>query len=157
MADSAQEGTVAMYLRVARTANEALGKIAGHLGMKQSAVTNVILRFVLWPDWFVDWQRHVETLRSVVAREKPDLACMADFNHEEWQEHYATFKRLEELGLIEQFDHTPSLSESGRIICTFHVTDAGRVIAQLFEESGMTKAVRDDELTKPQDGEPMAS
>jgi hypothetical protein len=147
-----------MYLRVASTANDALNDIAGALDMKLSAVANVILRFVMRPDWFNDWSQHVDTLRAVVKRERPDLACMADFAQKEWLERSGTFKRLAEMGLIEHLDFSTSLSDSGRVICTFRVTDAGRVIARLFEESGMTKTVSDDELsTKSNDGQPVAS
>lgn len=157
MAQDTQDATVSMYLRVPRTANEALAEIACLLDMKLSAVANVIFRFVMRPDWFVDWPQHVETLRSVAKRERGDLACMADFTIKEWQQRAATFKRLAEMGLIEGLDFSTSLSDSGRVICTFRVTDAGRVIAKLFAETGMTKAVRADELAKPEDDVSMAS
>jgi hypothetical protein len=157
MAEGGQAETVSMYLRVPRTANEALSEIASLLDMKLSAVANAIFRFVMRPDWFVDWPQHVETLRGVVKRDRADLACMADFTVEDWQRRAATFKRLAEMGLIERLDFSTSLSDSGRVICTFNVTDAGRVIAKLFDETGMTKTVRADELLKPDDEAPMAS
>jgi hypothetical protein len=155
MAETGQEGTVSMYLRVPRTANESLNEIAELLDMKLSAVANAIFRFVMRPDWFKDWPAHVETLRNVVARDRRDTACLADFSIEDWQERSATFKRLGDMGLIEGLDFTKS--DSGRVICTFRVTDAGRVIAKLFEETGMTEAVRPDELLKPESESPMAS
>jgi hypothetical protein len=151
-----QDSSVPMYLRVPRTANEALNEIANLLDMKLSAVANAIFRFVMRPDWFVDWPQHVETLRSLVKHERGDLACMADFTREDWQQRSGTFKRLAEMGLIEGLDFSTSVTDSGRIICTFRVTDSGRVIAKLFEESGMTLALPDDEV-KTIDEAPMAS
>jgi hypothetical protein len=157
MPENFQEGTVPMYLRVPRTANESLSEIADLLGMKMSAVTNAIFRFVMHPDWFKDWPKHVETLRTVVDRDKGETVCLADFSLEEWEGRSATYKRLAAMGLIDGLDFGASLSDSGRVICTFRVTDAGRVIAKLFEETGMTGDVPSDELLKPKNETPLAS
>jgi hypothetical protein len=152
MAGKATDQTVPVYLRMPRSASESLNEIAAALDLKPSAVANAIFRFIMYPDWFVDWKAHVDMLRKVVSRGIVDGPCQANFSVDEWLTHGPLYKKLDEMGLIENFDFSSSLSETRDIICSFSVSDAGRVIAEIFKETGITNAIGPDEFEKPSGG-----
>lgn len=152
MAEKALDPTVPVYLRMPRSASESLNEIAETLGLKPSAVANAIFRFITYPDWFVDWPAHVGMLRAVASREIDKQMCLADFSIEDWLQYRPIFKKLDEMGLIEDFDFSSSLNETRRMICTFRVSDAGRVIASIFKETGVASTIAADEFEKPSGG-----
>lgn len=153
MAEKALDPTVPVYLRMPRSASESLNEIAETLGLKPSAVANAIFRYITYPDWFVDWQEHVKMLRAVASREIDKQMHLTDFSIEDWLRHYRPmFKKLDAMGLIEDFDFSSSLNETRRIICTFRVSDAGRVIANIFKETGVASTIAADEFEKPSGG-----
>ena len=152
MAEKALDPTVPVYLRMPRSASESLSEIAETLALKPSAVANAIFRFIMHPDWFVDWPVHVDMLRAVATREIDKQMCLADFSIEDWLRYRPIFKKLDEMGLIEAFDFSSSLNETRRMICTFRVSDAGRVIASIFKETGVASAIAADEFEKPSGG-----
>ncbi len=144
---NASEASVSVYLRMPRTARNTLDEMARHLGMKPSIVTNAVFRFVTQPDWFQGWDDHVKHLRAIVAREGDGMKlCLHDFSIEEWQERRRTYDWLDKMGLIEDFGWRRSMNHSTRIICSFNVSDTGRVIALMFKESGIADPIEQDEL-----------
>jgi hypothetical protein len=151
MADKALDPTVPVYLRMPRSSSESLNEIAKMLGVKPSLVANAIFRFVMYPDWFIDWDAHVRALRSVVDRETENR-CLADFSISDWLERRPVYDKLEQMGLIEDFDFSSSVNKTRRIICTFRVSDAGRVIAEIFKETGIADTIKSDEFEKPSSG-----
>jgi len=152
MSKKATDPTIPVYLRMPRSASESLNEIANVLGLKPSAVANAIFRFITYPDWFVDWKQHVDMLRAVVDRDANNRLCSADFTIADWLVYRPVFKKLDEMGLIEDFDFSSSVSETRKIIATFRVSDAGRVIAEIFKETGIADAIAPDEFEKPARG-----
>src|ERR1700680_929424 len=122
MSDKAIDATVPVYLRMPRSSNESLNEIAKMLGLKPSSVANAIFRFIMYPDWFVGWDEHVRTLRSVANRENNNRSCLADFTISEWLERRPVYDKLEQMGLIEDFDFSPTMSGPRKMmVCTFRV------------------------------------
>jgi hypothetical protein len=153
MAEKAPDSTVPVYMRMQRSSSESLNEISKLLRLKPAAVANAIFRFVMYPDWFTDWDEHVRTLRSVVDRDAEDQSCLAGFTISEWLERRPIYDKLEKMGLIEDFDFSSSVSETRKIICTFRISDAGRVIAEIFKQTGITDAIETNELEeKPTPG-----
>lgn len=147
MTEKAVDPTVPVYLRMPRSASASLNEIADALGLKSAAVANAIFRFITYPDWFVDWPAHVDMLRAFAHRDANSQTAWADsFSIEDWLRYRPIFTKLHQMGLIEDFDFSSSLNEKRKVICTFRISDAGRVIAQIFKETGVANAIEPDEL-----------
>jgi hypothetical protein len=140
------EKSVSVYLRMPRSARNTLDEMSRHLEMKPSTVTNALFRFVTQPAWFHGWSEHVETLRAIVERDGGKKLCLHDFSFDEWQERRRTYDWLERMGLIEEFEWRRSYNHSSRVICSFKVSDAGRVVALIFKEVGISDPIDQDEF-----------
>ena len=146
MSKSASEESVSVYLRMPKSSRTTLEEMASHLRMKPSKVTNALFRFVTQPMWFEGWTEHVAELRQIVEREGSRKLCLHDFSVGEWQDRKRVFEWLDDMGLIEEFDFRPSVNYSGRVICSFKISDAGRVVAYIFSKVGVSDDIDQDEL-----------
>jgi len=158
---SASEESVSVYLRMPKSSRTTLEEMARLLDMKPSKVTNALFRFVTQPVWFEGWTEHVAELRKIVEREGSRKICLHDFSVGEWQDRKRVYQWLADMGLIEEFDFRPSVNYSQRVICSFKISDAGRVVAHIFSKVGVLDDVDQDELDEyvnmNEDGDVMAS
>jgi hypothetical protein len=143
----ATDESVSVYLRMPRTSRQTLEEMAHHLGMRPSTVTNAIFRFVTQPDWFRGWERHVTELRAIIDRQGDgSKLCLHDFSIEEWQERRQAYHWLDRMGFIEEFTSRRSVNYSKRVICSFKISDTGRVIALIFKDTGISDPIDQDDL-----------
>lgn len=149
--------TVAAYLRIPRTAHGTLSATAEHLGIPLSRVTNAVFHYMLSPLWFREgWDELVRTLREHL-EDHGDAVCLHDFTARDWQSaKKQVYSQLERVGLVEDFQWRRSSAATDRILCSFKVSEAGRVIADLYKSiGGMDDPDDDFELTD--EGDEVAS
>jgi hypothetical protein len=143
---STSEESVSVYLRMPKSSRATLEEMARHLDLKPSKVTNALFRFVTHPLWFEGWTDYVTELRAIVERQRGRKICLHDFTFDEWQDRKRMYGWLERMGLIEEFDFRRSANYARRIICSFKVSDAGRVVALIFSKVGVLDDIAQDEF-----------
>lgn len=129
------EETVAAYLRIPRSAHSTLEATAQHLELPMSRVINALFHFTFSSVPFrVEWGDLVRTLRSDLDASRNGVVLF-DFSARDWEsDKRSLYDLLERTGLVEDFHwrHTPS----ARVICSFKVSDSGRVVADIFHRIG---------------------
>jgi hypothetical protein len=142
------EESVATYLRIAKSAADTLHGTASLLGLPVSRVVNALFHFMLAPTSFQDnWEKRVRELRQAINEHTSENGAVRiyDFSAREWDfEKHETYRWLECSGLVE--DLAWRRSSERRILCSFKVSDAGRVVAEVFKNAGMTDDVDDADM-----------
>jgi hypothetical protein len=144
----ASEESVAAYLRIPRSAHGLLKETAEHLGLPLSQVTFAIFNFLLSPAAIRgNWPNLVAHMRELFG--EMNQVFLQDFEQSEWDARRETYEKMQEMGLVQEF--TSRVMNSGRIGCTFKVSDSGRVISHILGVIGMTKAPDECELLESED------
>ncbi len=140
----AMEDTVSTYLRIPKSAADALHDTASLLNLPLSRVVNALFHFTLAPASFQsDWQNHVKVLRAAIDQRDNNAVRLCDFTVREWSlDKHRTYTWLELSGLVEDLAWRQVTGQ--RVVCSFKVSDTGRVVAEVFKNAGMTEDDADD-------------
>ena len=134
----ATEDSVSTYLRIPKSAADTLHGTASLLNMPVSRVVNALFHFTLAPSSFQsDWESHVKALRSAIDQRDSNAVRLYDFTALEWShDKHRTYTWLERTGLVEDLAWRKVTGQ--RVLCSFKVSDTGRVVAEVFKNAGMT-------------------
>jgi hypothetical protein len=110
-----------------------LKQIADRLDVTINLVVSSILQWNLEASKDQElWIRAVRTLRDLVA-EDDDGLLLYDFNDSEWHDRLRNYRDMENIGLIDDLRYRRS-SSADRWLCSFRLTNRGRVIASVLED-----------------------
>lgn len=128
------------YLRMPKGTHNLLTETSQQLGLPLAQVANAIFHFALTPSSFqTGWSQRVSELREIIRLIGDRGVLLRDFTYDEWDERRRTYEWLERMGLIEELAWKRSINYSRRVICSFRVSDTGRVIAEVFKGAGFTE------------------
>ncbi len=151
----ATEESVSAYMRIPRSAYDTLQSTATLLNMPLAKVTNALFNFTFAPQSFqADWALHVRALRASIAeneaaKRRPNV-CLYDFSAMQWDtEKHATYTWLERMGLVEDFMWRRGANQ--RVLCSFRISDTGRVIAEVFKNCWITEPPDEEDINQSDD------
>jgi hypothetical protein len=79
------------------------------------------------------WMRAVRTLRDLIV-EDDDRLQLYDFDDSEWDERLRNYRDMENIGLIDDLRYRRSSASTSRWLCSFRLTNTGRVIASVLQD-----------------------
>jgi hypothetical protein len=135
--------SVTQYLRIPASQHAMIREIAGALGIPMQRVIAAMFHFLFQPPAADEaWGQVLEILRAAAS----GLArvTMFDLDESDFYARRQNYELLARMGLIEDFDWKHA-RDARRILCTFKVSEMGRVIAELFKQSGLSADITEEE------------
>lgn len=110
-----------------------LKHIAARLGVTLNSVVAAILQWNLVASSNQKlWMKSVEALRELVGEDDHGV-MLFDFDDSEWQDRLQNYQAMAEIGIIDALRYRQSATASSRWLCSFRLTETGRVIASILE------------------------
>lgn len=109
---------------------------ARDLGMPMIAVTSALVSFGLAIRSGIPLHAFTDELSRIMGDPGEGRVVACEFTDRQWTPRRAVYEKFCELGLIEDLRAKPSLNYADRWIVAFHISDAGRVLVDLFRDAG---------------------
>jgi hypothetical protein len=114
---------------------------ARDLGLPMIAVTSALVSFGLAVRAGIPLDTFSDELRQMMGDPGEGRIIACEFTDEQWMPRRLVYEKFCELGLIEGLRAKPSLNYADRWIVAFNVSDAGRVLADLFKQAELGESI----------------
>lgn len=132
---TAVKETANLNLRVPAVSYEMLRAIAAELETSVNTVVNAVFEYALAPKSVqLVWSDGVNVLRQLLLEAGHNQSLhMCDFTSSEWDQKSRFYRRLMDIGFIEDLRLKPSVNFPDRVLCGFRLTVTGRIVARLLQ------------------------
>lgn len=137
-----------LNVRIPHGQKRMLECISERLGISVNSVVTIMIRwqFVAASNQEL-WINAVATFRDLLGEDADDGVVLHDFSDDEWHDRLTNYRALQDIGLIENLRYKQSSSVANRWLCSFRLTQTGRVVASVLDENVCRR--HDDDAHSP--------